>query len=237
VTVLRRAATAGAALAAVAAGAVLPATPAPAAVVAPAPAAPCAALDPADLDPALVREYAAEVDFVFVGRVLSRQRLPDAGEAGGEETEQPRRGTRRYGHSVTVKAALKGDVRNVVAVVTDTRRSTGIGPLRQRSDYIFFVDEIETGRSGALNEDRQFEAVECSGTTRLTAPMGTRLERQLQQLLAEDAEESGMPVELTEPDGGATEPPSLTRSIAPGVALTLVGLLGLLLFSRVGRRA
>lgn len=228
-TVLRRTAIAGAALAAVAAGAVPPGTPAAAAPVPPS-AAVCAPLDLTDIDAQQVRDYASEVDFVFVGRVLERKVLPS------RELSGVRAKTRGYTHTVTVKSALQGEVRNVVTVLTTNERDTGLGPLRPRSDYLFFVDEVDTGRSEALTEDRRFEAVLCSGTTQLDGPMTTRLERDLAQAL-EEVEKPGMPVELSEPEAGATEPPSLTRSIAPGIALGLVGLLGLLLFSRVGRRA
>ncbi|NYJ03374.1 hypothetical protein HNR19_004072 [Nocardioides thalensis] len=227
-TVLRTAAVAAAALAAVAAGAVPPAAPA-AAATAPTRAAVCAPLDLADVEPQQVRDYAAEVDFVFVGRVLDRRALRP-------QTSGLRPRTAGYIHTVTVKAALQGDVRNVVKVLTTDARATGLGPLRPRSDYLFFADEVDTDRAGALTEDRRFEALQCSGTTELDEPMTSRVERDLEQALRAP-EEPGMPVELTEPDGGATEPPSLTRAIAPGVALGLVGLLGLLLFSRVGRRA
>lgn len=190
----------------------------------------CAPLDLTDIDAQQVRDYAAEVDFVFVGRVLEREVLP-ARELSGQRAK-----TRGYTHLVTVKAALQGEVRNVVNVITTNARATGFGPLRPRTDYLFFVDEVDTDRAGALTEDRRFQAVRCSGTTELEEPMTFRLERQLEQAL-EAGEAPGMPVELSEPDGGATEAPSLTRAIAPGVALGLVGLLGLLLFSRVGRRA
>lgn len=189
----------------------------------------CAPLDLTDVDPQQVRDYAAEVGFVFVGRVLERK-------AARPETSGRRSRAVTYTHTVTVKAALEGDVRNVVKVLTTNARATGLGPLRPRSDYVFFVDEVDTDRAGALTEDRRFEAVQCSGTTELDEPMSSRVERDLEQALTA-TEEPGMPVELSEPDAGATEPPSLTRAIAPGVALGLVGLLGLLLFSRVGRRA
>lgn len=227
-TVLRNAALVGVALAAAAAGVVPPAAPA-AAVVAPASAAVCPPLDLADLDAQQVRDYAEEVDFVFVGRVLDLKALRP-------RTSGLRAKTVGYTHTVTVKAALQGEVRNVVKVLTTDDRSSGLGPLRPRSDYLFFADEVDTDRAGALTEDRRFEALRCSGTTELDEPMSSRVERELEQALTTE-EVPGMPVELSEPDGGASDPPSLTRAIAPGVALGLLGLLGLLLFSRVGRRA
>lgn len=188
----------------------------------------CAPVDLTDIDPQQVRDYAAEVDFVFVGRVLERK-------AARPKTSGQRPLPVAFSHTVTVKAALQGEVRNVVKILTTDDRATGLGPLRPRSDYLFFVDEIDTDRAGARIEDQWFEAVQCSGTTELDEPMSSRVERELEQALTA-AEEPGMPVELSEPDGGATEPPSLTRAVAPGIALGLVGLLGLLLFSRVGRR-
>ena len=124
--------------------------------------------------------------------------------------------------TVRVLNVLTGDLtdgRNVNVLVTGT---DGKLPPRRNEQYLFFT----TGANDALH------AVDCNGYV-ATPNLDTVTLDLLRDALAP---EDDADVVLTAPSGGSDGPPSLGRVVAPGAAITLVGLLGLVLLGWTGRR-
>lgn len=221
----------------------------------PADTCPVVAVD--DLDAGLVRELGAMADDVFIGDVDSRRGVDAVGGGAGQaETARPddrggddprRAAPTAYEHVVTVMPVFTGDLdpgRKVV-VVTETEAEDGLGPLTPGQQYLFFTTDVETGSASLSDADDKatdgerprLDAAACAGTTRLPRGFSADLRRELDGILDQGAPVPAAPPAFTEPEGGSGEPPSLGRAVAPGVALGLVGVLGLLLLSRVGRRS
>ena len=240
VTVLRRALVA----LLVAAPALTLTGPVPAADAAPVPAVrsdACMQLEPKALDATLVRSYADAADDVFAGRVLDKKTTTSRARRSGHAK------TRSYAHVVRVDTVFRGDLRSgdrVMLLTKDRRTPNGLGPLRVGGTYLMFTTDVETGpgdefpdpaKGGKGGDLATVSAVDCAGTTALPDGLSAALRDQVDQLLAADNAPTVAPV-LSDPAGGASEPPSLGRSVAPGIALALLGVLGLVLFSWLGRR-
>jgi hypothetical protein len=157
---------------------------------------------------------AKQASAVFVGTVSDVSRAPRQGERPATAT-----------YDVQVERVYKGGLSTetvqVVSFRTDqTCRRLDLDPERE---YVFFVD----GDGSDLTSDT------CSGT----APASASLVARVVALLGEGRPPVPAPPEQAEFHRVAdAEPPTLTRTAAPGIALILVGLLGLVVVRRVGSR-
>ncbi|MFC5730430.1 MULTISPECIES: hypothetical protein [Nocardioides] len=179
------------------------------AVAPPAGALPVDACMPLDLnDEAAVVERAEKVDDVFVGRVDAVVR-------------------RTAAHRVTVTTVLSGDLRlgQKITVVFDRSAEGSKRLLGERETHLFFTRDV----GGAVRADY------CEGSQELPGGLSAPMQRTLEDYLS-GAPEPPARVALHTPDGGTEDPPRLSRIVAPGAAISLVGVLGLFLLARVGRR-
>ena len=201
--------------------------------------------DPLDLDnPSAVREHADAVTDVFAGKV--RQVEPRTSVGGGEGNanpgdessdgptgtpDTPDRRITRWEHTVTVVSPFRTTLQpgNRVLVLTQpSSEPLGIGKLEKDATYVFFV-------SGEQGMDH-LVAERCGGTTKVGALSRAQEERLDEALSEQTTEETTPDYSLSAPDDGARSNPSLGRLAAPGAALALIGVLGLLLLARIGSR-
>lgn len=176
----------------------------------------CAELDLND--EAAVVERSDAVDDVFVGRVSDVLRRRSAADRAPQRT---------IAHRVTVTTVLSGDLRlgqevTVVFEPADDGRRLVLG---ERETHLFFTSDV----TGELRADY------CNGSRELPGGLSASLQRRLEDYLS-GAPEPPARVALHRPDDGAGEPPRLSRVVAPGAAISLIGVLGLFLVARVGRR-
>ncbi len=159
---------------------------------------------------------AAEVaDAVFTGVVTSVHRVGSGP------------GIAMFANTVQVELVYKGPIEVPAVPVTthrNSRKRPGLGPLQEGERYLFFV------RSGT----EALSAGGCSGTAVAQADQVTRIE----ELLGEGQP----PVPPEQPEATFeqvtdADPADFTRSAAPGLALVLIGLLGLVVVRRLGRRS
>lgn len=140
----------------------------------------------------------------------------------GTVSDRARRGPGIH-YTVEVQRSYKGDVDAETTVMTaSSPRACGRPDLRDGHDYVFLVTEDGGDLTIAAN----------SGTASATDGRVARVERLLGQGTSPTAAE---PEQATFTRVGDPRT-SATRVAAPGVALAIVGLLGLLLVVGLGRR-
>lgn len=166
--------------------------------------------------PQTTQAHTKNATAVFTGLVTGSTKEP---------APDGRRGV-RFTHEVEVDLVFKGHVTTeTVQVRTDrTPRTCSLGRLAAGTSYVFFARA-----DGAL-----WKATGASGT----APATDRLVGQVQRLLGK-----GRPPMPPEPETavftpvGQGEPETFTRAAAPGLAMVIIGLLGLFLARRLGSRS
>jgi hypothetical protein len=162
-------------------------------------------------------DAAEAADAVFVGVVTRVQRT----------TRGPNDAV--FTSAVQVERVYKGEiVQPSVPVLTgsSTRTRPGLGALERGETYLFFVRA--TGETLAAGG--------CSGTRIATEDQVTRL-----QALLGEGRPAVVPPPAPAPEAefervADSDPTAFTRSAAPGMALVLIGLLGLVVVRRLGRR-
>jgi hypothetical protein len=131
-----------------------------------------------------------------------------------------------FTNTVEVERVYKGPINQVtvpVRTLAGTRQRPGLGALDRGATYLFFVRiraEVVSagGCSGTrpATEEQVAKVVELRGAGRPAVPPP--------------------PLEATFDRVADSDPVDFTRTAAPGLALVLVGLLGLVVVRRLGRR-
>jgi len=127
-------------------------------------------------------------------------------------------------YDIEADTLFKGDVPTSDVEVRSKNNDCALGDLEADKRYVFFVTE----------QGSEFRADRCGGTAGRTAALVSQVEA-----ATGEGRPLGRPQESDEPvvveftKLADAEPDSLTRTAAPGGALVLVGLLGLLVVRRV----
>jgi hypothetical protein len=127
-------------------------------------------------------------------------------------------------YEVEADTLFKGDVPTANVEVRSKNNDCALGDLKADRRYVFFVTE----------QGSEFRADRCGGTTTRSAGLVAEVEASTGEgtpLGRSDQPDEPVAVEFTKV--ADAEPDSLTRTAAPGAALVLIGLLGLLVVRRV----
>ena len=178
------------------------------AAAAPAPAAPerrCPATP-------TVKEAAKSVDSVVLGTV-SKARQTARG-SGSNRVQQ-------WTYTVDLERIYRGKVETSPVTITSPASRLGLGKLPADASYLFFVN-------GAGDE---FTAPGCSGSRRATTSVLNQVDNQLGAGRAY-VEPQPPREKLAYESLDVEEPMPLSRLVAPGAGVALIGLLGLLMTGR-----
>ncbi len=175
------------------------------------PAAPCTCLSAGGSSAGTVQDQVREASAVFVGTVEEITEPAGTGEPSSRTS------------TVRVAKVYKGQMITTAEVDVVTTRTFGncVAELEDDETYVFFVES-----------DEGFTATGCGGTK----PASTQLITQVERLLGPGRQPvAPEPPTATFDPVSAADPASLTRVAAPGVALVLIGLLGLAVVRRLAR--
>ncbi len=176
------------------------------------PAAPCTCLSAGGSSAGTVQDQVREASAVFVGTV---EEITEPALNAGEPSSRT--------STVRVGKVYKGQMITTAEVDVVTTRTFGncVAELEKDETYVFFVES-----------DEGFTATGCGGTK----PASSQLIAQVERLLGQGRQPvAPEPPTATFDPVSADEPASLTRVAAPGVALVLIGLLGLAVVRRLAR--
>jgi hypothetical protein len=174
--------------------------------------------------PTTIMESIKASDAVFTGTVGEVTVTEPTGQAG-QAAEAV------ITNAVTADRFYKGTLDGpdqVVRTTPRTQATCGLGQLKTGSRYVFIVQAAAPGDTVAPWVDDG-----CSGTRLETAALVTQVEGVLGRGDPAVAPEQPAAV-LTDVD--TSEPTTLGRAAAPGLALVLIGLLGLVLVRRLNSR-
>ncbi|MDQ6526940.1 hypothetical protein RB608_25210 [Nocardioides sp. LHD-245] len=173
---------------------------------------------PVDLtDERAVDQRAAASDDVFAGRV---------------DVATPTAGSGRVSYVVSVRRAWRGDVAKGQQASVTVDWPVGAQPgVAQGASYVFFTHDTAAG----------IVADACGGAVPLPGGLTPKIAATLKAYLSSVEpppvpEPQPTPVSFHQPDEPLGDPPQIGRVLASGGAISLIGLLGLLLVSRLGRR-
>jgi hypothetical protein len=158
-------------------------------------------------DSADIERQSARADAVFVAEVQ-----------GVTETE------RKLEYAVLATHTYKGTVDRETTVVTNQDTTAcGLGELTNGTDYVFLV----------RGDAAPYTATSCDGS----GPATDKRLSEVEAVLGPGTEiPEPAPPAPTMTKVEASAPPSVARLAAPGAALVLIGLLGLLVVGRMARR-
>ncbi|GAA5114345.1 hypothetical protein GCM10023339_19850 [Alloalcanivorax gelatiniphagus] len=149
----------------------------------------------------------ARAEAVFIGTV-------DNVEVAGDD----------HTYDVTASRSYKGaPERSTQVFSAGGKNACGLGQLRTGTNYIFL----------ATGTEAPFEADSCGGTTVRNDDKVTRIEAVLGEGTAVEPPPPPTAVRTKVED---SPPAGFARTAAPGAAATLIGLLGLVVVRRLGRR-
>ncbi|MGN0063489.1 MAG: hypothetical protein ACI379_04550 [Nocardioides sp.] len=155
-----------------------------------------------------VKQQLKRADVVFVGTVVKK-------------TDGPRTGDVTY--EVHASTLFKGEVDYATQVTSAADGAAcGLENVRLDEDYVFF----------ASNDEAPFYAGLCSGS----GPAKPALITKLEGFAKPTSIEVPPPPKPTLTPSDTSEPTGFARLAAPGAAVAVVGLLGLLVVGRLARR-
>lgn len=160
-----------------------------------------------------LRDHADGADVVFRGTLVAVTPPADSTASDALVT-----------YDIQARTAFKGSVEYATQVVSAASgASCGLEGMQVGAEYVFF----------ATGTTPPFQASLCGGTERVTPDRLTKIEK----VLGEGTDiEVPPPPPPTRTKVETAPPASFTKLAAPGAAVVVVGILGLLLVGRLARR-